>query len=516
MDSLHCADYHVAWICLVADIELLPAQLMLDERHTPPPYNTHYEENTYLCGLINGHAVVVATCPQGETGNVNVGRLTGSLFKTFPNIRMAVLVDIGGGIARPWVVPFVRPPSFAGRETQLAQLDAHISSEGGRRLASYGLGGCGKTALALEAAYRTRERQPARAVLWVPAVSRESFEQAYREIGERLSIPGIADGKVDIKRLDERTVAEFLDMLAFLALAIVQAVAFITTNDVAFSDYISDYRSSEEEAMTLLGEEFEDQGRYRDAKNPVATTWYISFRQIQKENKLAADYLSFMACIANTDIPASLLLPSGSRVAQTKAIGTLKATLRAEKGADVNAQGGKYGNALQTASAEGEQEIIRLLLEKGADVNAQGGYYSNALQAASWRGHQEIVRVLLEMGAEVNAQGGEYGSAFQAASRAGHKSIVAILSTAGSVVNAEDAQEDNSPRTFLTDSLQDAVRTASKEQSIFKALWQHVIPCSTMLWPALVLAITGGVILGLVRSRRIPFLVSEAVRCSGI
>lgn len=114
-------------------------------------------------------------------------------------------------------------------------------------------------------------------------------------------------------------------MLAFLALAIVQAVAFITTNDVAFSDYISDYRSSEEEAMTLLGEEFEDQGRYRDAKNPVATTWYISFRQIQKENKLAADYLSFMACIANTDIPASLLLPSGSRVAQTKAIGTLKA-----------------------------------------------------------------------------------------------------------------------------------------------------------------------------------------------
>lgn len=187
-----------------------------------------------------------------------------------------------------------------------------------------------------------------------------------------------------------------------------------------------------------------------------------------------------------------------------------------EKGADVNAQGGKYGNALQTASAEGEQEIIRLLLEKGADVNAQGGYYSNALQAASWRGHQEIVRVLLEMGAEVNAQGGEYGSAFQAASRAGHKSIVAILSTAGSVVNAEDAQEDNSPRTFLTDSLQDAVRTASKEQSIFKALWQHVIPCSTMLWPALVLAITGGVILGLVRSRRIPFLVSEAVRCSGI
>lgn len=97
---LTCEDYHVAWICPVADIELDPARLMLDEEHSTPQYNTHYDENTYICGTINGHAVVIATCPQGETGNVNAGRLTGSMFKTFPNIRMAVLVGIGGGIPR--------------------------------------------------------------------------------------------------------------------------------------------------------------------------------------------------------------------------------------------------------------------------------------------------------------------------------------------------------------------------------------------------------------------------------
>lgn len=97
---LSCADYHVAWICPVADLELLPARLMLDEEHPTPPYDTHYDENTYICGTINGHAVVVATCPQGETGNVNAGRLTGPMLKTFPNIRMAVLVGIGGGIPR--------------------------------------------------------------------------------------------------------------------------------------------------------------------------------------------------------------------------------------------------------------------------------------------------------------------------------------------------------------------------------------------------------------------------------
>lgn len=98
-----CAEYHVAWICPVADVELLPARLMLDDEHPVPPYNTHFDENTYICGTINGHAVVVATCPQGETGNVNAGRLTGSMFKTFPNIRMAFLVGIGGGIPRPAV-----------------------------------------------------------------------------------------------------------------------------------------------------------------------------------------------------------------------------------------------------------------------------------------------------------------------------------------------------------------------------------------------------------------------------
>jgi ankyrin repeat protein len=44
-------------------------------------------------------------------------------------------------------------------------------------------------------------------------------------------------------------------------------------------------------------------------------------------------------------------------------------------------------------------------LEKGADVNAQGGYYGNALQAAANGGHDSVVTLLLEKGADVNAQG---------------------------------------------------------------------------------------------------------------
>lgn len=58
---------------------------------------------------------------------------------------------------------------------------------------------------------------------------------------------------------------EFRHMLAFLALAIVQAVPFINTNGVAISDYISYYKGSEKYAADLLSNEFEDQSRDRDA-----------------------------------------------------------------------------------------------------------------------------------------------------------------------------------------------------------------------------------------------------------
>jgi hypothetical protein len=60
-------------------------------------------------------------------------------------------------------------------------------------------------------------------------------------------------------------------------------------------------------------------------KNPVATTWLISFEQIQRRDALAADYLSFMCYIDPKDIPQSLLPPGPSRKKEVEAIGTLDA-----------------------------------------------------------------------------------------------------------------------------------------------------------------------------------------------
>ena len=77
--------------------------------------------------------------------------------------------------------------------------------------------------------------------------------------------------------------------------------------------------------------------------------------------------------------------------------------------------------ALYYAALGGLLHTVKCLLDRGADVNAQNGFYGNALQAASSGGHEQIVRLLVEKGADINAQGGSYGNLHQAASSRGHE-----------------------------------------------------------------------------------------------
>ncbi|KAF7348832.1 HET-domain-containing protein [Mycena venus] len=111
-----------------------------------------------------------------------------------------------------------------------------------------------------------------------------------------------------------------------------------------------------------------------------------------------------------------------------------------DKGADINAQGGIYGTALQTAFCEGHEDIIQLLLANGADANspckgAFGDWFGSFLQAAACMGYSKIARLFLESGADVNAQGGRYGCALQAACSGGHTEIVELLLTHGADPN---------------------------------------------------------------------------------
>ena len=97
-----------------------------------------------------------------------------------------------------------------------------------------------------------------------------------------------------------------------------------------------------------------------------------------------------------------------------------------DNGADVNAQGGFYGNALIAASASGHIEIVKLLVEKGATINSfRTAYGGTALEAASFEGHIEIVQLLLHKAVDIVAHNrSNVGIALEAASTAGHTEIV--------------------------------------------------------------------------------------------
>lgn len=97
-------------------------------------------------------------------------------------------------------------------------------------------------------------------------------------------------------------------------------------------------------------------------------------------------------------------------------------------GANPNAPGEKYGNALTASAFDGTINIIRLLLQANADPNSPDGW---ALQIAAGQGHKEIVEELLQHGANVNAltenPNFPQGSAMQAACESGRLEIVQLL-----------------------------------------------------------------------------------------
>ncbi|KAH8598604.1 P-loop containing nucleoside triphosphate hydrolase protein, partial [Bisporella sp. PMI_857] len=167
--------------------------------------------------------------------------------------------------------------------------------------------------------FTTRDRKTAvklarQNVVEVPEMDEEVAIQLLQKC---LMNPDLVNNRTDTMAL--------LKELTYLPLAIVQAAAYINENGIAFVDYLSLLADQEEAVIELLSEDFEDDGRYVNVKNPVATTWLISFEQIRHRDPLAVDYLSFMACIDPKDIPRSLLPAGASRKKEIDAIGTLEA-----------------------------------------------------------------------------------------------------------------------------------------------------------------------------------------------
>ncbi|KAL2836058.1 hypothetical protein BJX68DRAFT_42947 [Aspergillus pseudodeflectus] len=315
-------------------------------------------------------------------------------------------------------IPFARNVRFIGREEQLYRLEKAVFSElPPSKIAITGLGGIGKTQIALELAYRVKEKTPDCSILWIPAMSAESIQEAYNEIAQNIGLYLPGEKGVDVRKLvrqhfssesagrwimvfdsaDDRNVwnklrtkdgesrsltdwlprsekgciiftsrtselashlapqriaENILEMrddiavellrslihdnnpsktdlqllakeLTYLPLALVQAAAYMAQKKTSPATYLKLLQTQEKHLVSLLSKEFEDDGRYCTAKNPVMATWLISFDEIKKSNPLATEYLSFMSCVEHRHIPEDLL-PQRDPLARNDAIGTLK------------------------------------------------------------------------------------------------------------------------------------------------------------------------------------------------
>jgi ankyrin repeat protein len=113
-----------------------------------------------------------------------------------------------------------------------------------------------------------------------------------------------------------------------------------------------------------------------------------------------------------------------------------------DKGANIQARGGGYGNALYAASREDQEQVAMLLIDRGADVNAHCGSDGNALNAASHKGHEQIVKLLLDRGADPNAEGSKYVEALREAFFRGNmQSLKQLGLLLDSDVNSNDRAE---------------------------------------------------------------------------
>ncbi|KAF5337545.1 hypothetical protein D9758_016669 [Tetrapyrgos nigripes] len=156
-----------------------------------------------------------------------------------------------------------------------------------------------------------------------------------------------------------------------------------------------------------------------------------------------------------------------------------------EQGADVNAQCGEYDTpllaAIQTTPVHGLGDIVRLLLEKGADVNAQSGKYGTPLQGASLQGYEEIVKLLLEKGADANGQGYVYGNALQAASVKGNKNIIRLLLEKGADVNAQGGEYGNALQAASVQRNENIVRLLLEKGADVNARGEYGTPLQVAL-----------------------------------
>jgi nucleoside phosphorylase len=88
--------YTVGWICAITT-EFVAAQAFFDEEHEDLETAEHGDNNSYALGRIGKHNVVMAALPKSEYGTTTAATVARDMLRTFPNVRIGLMVGIGGG-----------------------------------------------------------------------------------------------------------------------------------------------------------------------------------------------------------------------------------------------------------------------------------------------------------------------------------------------------------------------------------------------------------------------------------
>jgi hypothetical protein len=144
--------------------------------------------------------------------------ITQSIREALDNITVSTPSTLFPGI---WNVPYLRNPHFTGRDELLDRLAQQLSPETQDHLttarraaltqpqAIKGLGGIGKTQIAVEYAYRSRDLNRYTHTFWVNAASEEALLTGFIELAELLpTFP--AKGETDQRKLVE-TIKRWLE-----------------------------------------------------------------------------------------------------------------------------------------------------------------------------------------------------------------------------------------------------------------------------------------------------------------
>ncbi|CAM1505177.1 Fc.00g108140.m01.CDS01 [Cosmosporella sp. VM-42] len=156
----------------------------------------------HICAVARSHSEMVKFEPHDDEYEKVCERLKGL-------VRRALLVQhrIRDSTAK-FLVPYTKNHNFVHRPGVLNDLKQQLGY-GQRqsackplsRVALFGLGGVGKTQVAIAYVYWLQEKFPDVSVFWVHASNPDRFQQAYMSIAKECSIPGHDDPEVDVLEL---------------------------------------------------------------------------------------------------------------------------------------------------------------------------------------------------------------------------------------------------------------------------------------------------------------------------